>query len=244
MRKRVKSIFGVLLMAGTALLFAGLAGDGDLLLSIAPFVLPAIGAGLGMVQGALGMSEEEKRNEERRKMILAYRQQMDRARIRAAENEKRTDAMYSGRIAERRGNLNAKMGEYGLDPVGSMYSNEKDLIDANVTQQDNIEGNMLEQTDALQGNIDGLNAQMETPESLGSKIIGGGLKGFNLGSQIGGALFPQKLDPNNTTTTPTATDPVSTPGSVNPVSDIYNRKKKLSMNKYGAVSLPQEYSLP
>lgn len=231
----IKSIPGLLLMAVTAILFANMGGDGGIMLSIAPFILPVAGAVGGMIQGALGMSEEEKRNEERRRMILAYREQMDRSRKRAAEQQKRTDAMYSGRITERRGNLNAKAAEYGLDPVGSMYSNEKDLIDANVTQQDNIEGNMMEQTDALQGNIDGLNAQMETPESLGSKIIGGGLKGFNLGSQVSGALFPQKLDPNNTTTTPTTT--------TEPVSSVERKRIRVKKDMYG-LTMPQEYSLP
>lgn len=226
-----KNVINLILFVLLAVLWQYLMPEGNgIALAIAPLVIPAVTAGLSAISGLFSDSEEEKRNKQREAMKRAYLQQIQRNVERARKMQQESDSLYSGRIADRRGNLNAKLGEYGLDPVGSMYSNEKDLIDANLQNKTSIEGNMTDTNNSLQGNIDMLNAEMEVPESGISKFIGGGIKGFNLGSQISGAINPQGLGTNPE-------------GIVDTVKSLPKKRIKVTRDMYG-LTMPEEYSIP
>jgi hypothetical protein len=149
-------------------------------------------AGIGSLAGGLlnmfGESEEEKRNRLKRQQIEAMLKQMERERQLAQEEKKQSDRDASSSMADRRTAVNQKLSQYGYDPVGSIASNESDIIKANISNKANISQLMKERENEIQSVIDQLNATMEDEPSLLTRGLSGGLKGFNLASNIYGAL--------------------------------------------------------
>lgn len=208
---------------------------------------PQVIAGLtgGVINSVFGTSEEERRNEQRRKMIESYLRRQKENEARAAGYRTKSDTTYSGRINDRRAGVNMKLAESGVDPVGSMYSNEKDLVNANVQEKANIDENTAEQNAQLMSGVDELNAGMETEPGFFENFISGGLKGMNHASGVMDAI--KKPDLGGGTIGITDNNPSVTTGNNLNTSSIlgtYDQVKKKKLNKYGNVSVPSEYMLP
>lgn len=206
--------------------------------------LIAAGVG-GIVNSVFGTSEEERRNEQRRKMIEAYLRRQKENEARAQGFRTKSDTTYSGRINDRRAGVNMKLAESGMDPVGSMYTNEKDLVNANVQEKANIDENLAGMNSELQRGIDELNAGMESGPGFLENFVSGGLKSMNLASGIMDAI--KKPDLGGGTAGMTDNNPSVTTGNNLNTSSIlgtYDQVKKKKLNKYGSVSIPSEYMLP
>jgi len=195
----------------------------------------------GLTNSLFGTSEEDRRNEQRRKMIEAYLRRQKENEARAQGFRTKSDTTYSGRINDRRAGVNMKLAESGIDPVGSMYSNEKDLVNANLQDKANIDENLAGMNSELQGGIDELNAGMEEGPGFFENFVSGGLKGMNLTSGIMDAI--KKPDLGGGIGDKTS---VTTGNNLNTSSILgtYDQVKKKKLNKYGNVSVPEEYMLP
>lgn len=155
-----------------------------------PFLAAAgIGAGVGALANILGESEEEKNNRMAKAKIAALLKQMEKERLLAQEEKTQSDRDFSGMVAERRGAVNQKYAQYGFSPSGTIASasNEKDLVRGNITNKSNIDLNFKKTKAAIQSEVDALNAGMQDEPSVFEKGLSGGIKGFNLGSDIYGA---------------------------------------------------------
>lgn len=203
--------------------------------------LIAAGVG-GVVNSLFGTSEEDRRNEQRRKMIEAYLRRQKENEARAQGFRTKSDTTYSGRINDRRAGVNMKLAESGMDPVGSMYTNEKDLVNANVQEKANIDENLAGMNSELQGGIDELNAGMEEGPGFFENFVSGGLKGMNLTSGIMDAIKKPDLGDGTGVegTTVTGTNNLNTSG----ILGTYDQVKRIKTKKTRGMTVPEEYMLP
>jgi hypothetical protein len=173
-------------------------------------------------------------------MIAAFMKQMDRNRSDAFDEKTQSNRDLSGAESDRRQSTNQKLSQYGFSPIGSVASNEKDLVGANISEKANITAMLNKMNTQVQGEIDQTNAGMETEPGFGEKLFSGAVKGFNLGSSIYGAVTGNKdLNPGDDTTKNTTTTSGSDSGfNLQDIMNLQRKKKKL--NKTGSVSLPEE----
>jgi len=176
-------------------------------LNIGPLAIAGIGAGIGALGNMLGESEEEKRNQMLKKKMEALNAMRERFKQQAAEDRKSSSRMYSGMIGERRGNLNQKLAQYGMNPSGSVYSNEKDLIDANLQERENIDKQQKEMESQISYQIDNINSEMVDEPSMFEKGLSGGISGFKQGLNLSSVL-PGVNSPGGSATKP-ITKPVT-----------------------------------
>jgi len=153
-----------------------------------PFLAAAgIGAGVGAIANMFGESEEEKRNRQRREMIAGFLKEMERNRKQASDEKMQSNRDLSSNQADRRQAVNQKLTSEGFSPIGSVASNEKDLIAGNIHEKDSISNLLAKMNSQVQSEVDQTNAGMETEPDMFSRALSGGIKGFNMGSDIFGA---------------------------------------------------------
>jgi hypothetical protein len=155
-----------------------------------------IGAGIKGFSSLFGDSEEEKRNKQRQAAIKALRAQIARNLQQAGTEKLQSDRTFSGRVTDRRGALNSKLTSRGMDPIGSIYSNEEDLIEGNIGEKSAIDTRTAALNASVEDNIGELEAGVEEPEGGFSRFMGGAIEGANLGMGFGKALG--FLDPKAT----------------------------------------------
>jgi len=196
---------------------------------------------LGGVVNLLGDSEEEKRNQERRKRAKAMLQQMDRNKQLAQEEKNSNNREFASAITDRKNSMNQKLAQYGFDPVGSIASNEKDLVTGNIETNAAVDLKTNKVNNDIQSTIDQINAGMEEPESGISRFGGGLLKGFNLGSDVNNALGLNSGESGGEEETTGIDKKKTSTVDGDYMSYIQGiRKKKLQLNRQGNISLLDE----
>lgn len=207
-----------------------------------PFLAAAgIGAVAGAAENIFGESEEEKANRQKRQQITALLKSIERERARGFDEKVNVNRDFSSFVADRRQATNQKLSQEGFSPVGSVGSNEKDLVEGSIKQKEDIDSNVNKFASGVHSEVDQITAGMQTEPGFGEKLFSGAVKGFNLGSSIYGAAVGNKdLNPDDTgNTIKKLKDKSGNKGlGVEDIMNYMNRKKKLS--KTGNVSLPEE----
>lgn len=183
MNKRVKLVFGVVAAVMTALL-PMLLGDGKepvVVLAIAPFVLPAISAGISGLMNLFGGNEEEERYKKMLAMLNMQEQNVVKGASDATANLERMSTQEKKQRRDATAMSNAKS---GMENPVMNYGNEEDIINALYRGVANIDANKQASLNEIAGKKAEVEAGYSGGESDFSRFFGGAIKGGNLGFDI------------------------------------------------------------
>lgn len=185
-----------------------------------PLMLPLITSGLGAIANMFGGDAEHERYLKYLNMINGQKDQLKKTTEMRKSNLLR---LSSSQRQERRANQSAVNQSEGVSGPGTLFGNERDIINSEQQGIGNIDEDYSNKMNAL--NQQTANAQLEEPiqQNPVVKFIGGGLKGFNLGAGIMDSL--KSYVPGGNTT-------ADSPMSVSDSSDNMTKWLKMMKDKY------------
>lgn len=164
-------------MIAGSLLFAGLMEQAGVNLAVAPFVIPAIAAGIGGLANLFGGSEKKTYTVDD---LIKYGYKPYN------EGEELTNLNRMGEALkkDRRANVNEKAVSQGFSPTGSIFTNEEDILNSQMAGEQTIKKNAAQDKNKIAQMLFQLNESQPEDESDIMKFLSGAVGGAKQGFTI------------------------------------------------------------
>lgn len=169
------------MLAASCYVAEHLTGSIGISLSIAPFVIPAIAAGVGGLVNLFG-GEEKKTYTVDDLVKYGYKPYDEGEEL--ANLNRYTAAMQKNR----RGDTNEKLASEGFSPAGSIYTNESDILDNQTQAAGQIKQTARNEKNKIAQMLFGLNEGQPEEQSGIMKFLSGAVGGARQGFTIADML--------------------------------------------------------